>query len=77
MARPLSQIQDEIQSLSVTEKELLLRSLWEHLDGPADPDVDASWLEEARRRDRELDDGVVQAIPADEVFKRIEASLKK
>lgn len=77
MARPLSKIQEEIRALSVTEKETLLRVLWEELDGERDPDVDAAWLEEAKRRDQEIDDGVVETIPADEVFRTLEASLKK
>lgn len=77
MARPLSHIQQEIRELSDSEKEALLRQLWEELDGPADPDVDAAWLKEIDRRAQEIDDGTVELIPADEVFAKIEASLKK
>jgi putative addiction module component (TIGR02574 family) len=77
MARPLAQIQEDIQALSVTEKGALLRVLWEELDGAADPDVDAAWLAEAKRRDQEIEDGAVDTIPADEVFRTLEASLKK
>ena len=77
MARPLAQIQEDIQALSATEKGALLRVLWEELDGAADPDVDAAWLAEAKRRDQEIEDGVVDTIPADEVFRTLEASLKK
>jgi putative addiction module component (TIGR02574 family) len=76
-ARPLASIQDEIRALSTPEKEALLRALWEELDGPADRDVDAAWLAEAQRRDRELESGGAQSLPADEVFSRLEASLKK
>jgi putative addiction module component (TIGR02574 family) len=77
MARPLSHIQQEIQELSDSEKEALLRQLWEELDGPVDPDVDIAWLEEIERRAREIDDGTVDLVPADQVFAKIEASLKK
>ena len=77
MARPLQQIQDEIRGLSTSDKEALLRALWEDLDGPADPGVDAAWLEEARRRDAELDSGAVESVPAADVFERLRASLKK
>lgn len=77
MARPLARIQEEIRALSVAEKETLLRVLWEELDGAGDPDVDAAWLEEAKRRDQEIDDATVETIPADEVFRTLEASLKK
>jgi putative addiction module component (TIGR02574 family) len=77
MARPLLQIQEEIRALSTSDKEQLLRLLWEELDGAPDADVDVAWLEEARRRDREIDDGLVETIPADEVFNRLRASLPK
>ena len=77
MARSLANLEEEIRALSTADKEALLRSLWAELDGPADVDVDATWLAEAQRRDQELDDGQVQSLPADEVFARLEASLKK
>jgi putative addiction module component (TIGR02574 family) len=77
MASALEKIQEEIRSLSTSEKEELLRSLWAELDGPADPEVDAAWLEEARRRDLELDQGLVESIPAEEVFRRLRSTLKK
>ena len=77
MASPLEKIQEEIRALSTSEKEELLRSLWEELDGPSDPEVDAAWLEEARRRDLELDQGLVESVPADEVFARLRSTLKE
>jgi len=77
MARSLQQLQEEIRTLSTSDKEALLRALWEDLDGPADPNVDAAWLEEARRRDSELDAGAVDSVPAEDVFEKLRATLKK
>ena len=77
MARPLEKIREDIRELSTSEKEELLRSLWEELDGPADPDVEAAWLEEVRRRDLELEQGKVESIPAEQVFQRLRSTLKK
>jgi putative addiction module component (TIGR02574 family) len=77
MARPLASIQDDIRALSTSEKEALLRLLWEELDGPSDRDVDAAWLKEAKRRDEELETGAAHSLPADEVFARLESTLKK
>jgi hypothetical protein len=77
MARPLATLQDEIRALNTADKEVLLRVLWEELDGPADPDVDGAWLAEAQRRDGELDVDSVEPVAADEVFARLESSLKK
>jgi putative addiction module component (TIGR02574 family) len=77
MARPLATIEEEIRELSVADKETLLRVLWEELDGPADSEVDAEWLREAQRRSREIDDGMVECIPAEQVFARLETLIKK
>lgn len=77
MARPLAKIHEEIRTLSAPEKEALLRLLWEELDGPSDPDVEAAWLEEVRRRGQEIDAGRVELVPADQVFRKLGAALKK
>ncbi len=77
MARPVEQIHEEIRALSASEKESLLRLLWEELDGPASPDVDAKWLAEAQRRDAEFESGVETGIPGEQVFEEIRASLKR
>ena len=76
MARPVSIIQQEIRALSTADKTALLRVLLEELDGPADPDLDAAWIAEIERRSREIDEGLVQCIPAEEVFEKIKAQMQ-
>ena len=77
MVRPLAQIEQEIRTLSAPEQEALLRALWEELDGPPDVTAEAAWLEEVQRRGREIDEGRVELVPADQVFRKLEDSLKK
>jgi Putative addiction module component len=77
MARSLPEIQKAIQALSTADKEALLRSLWEDLDGVPAAEVDEAWLEEAKRRDKELDLDDSQSSPAADVFARLESSLRK
>lgn len=77
MARAVSIIQQEIRALSTSDKAQLLRVLLEELDGPTDPGIDAAWAAEVQRRSREIDEGVVQCVPADEVFRKIDALVKK
>lgn len=77
MARPLSKIQEEIRTPSASDKEALLQLLWEELDGPSDPNVEAAWLEEVRRRGQQIEAGQVELLPTDQVFRKLEASLKK
>lgn len=39
--------------------------------------LEALWLEEAGRRDAEMESGKVRGIPGEEVFARIESKYKK
>ena len=68
MARKLEEIEREIRSLSDDERMRLLRDLVADLDGNPDPEVEKAWLEEAQRRFQELQQGVVEAVSAEEVF---------
>ena len=67
----------ETDSKIALSKEALVRVLLEDLDEPADPAIDAAWVAEAQRRSREIDDGAVACVPADDVFRRLEASLRR
>jgi putative addiction module component (TIGR02574 family) len=75
MARAASEIEQEIRALPDLEKERLLRALLEELDGPLDPDAEQAWFDEIQRRSRELDAGLVETIPADQVFADARAKL--
>ena len=75
MARPLSEIRQDIQSLAQGDKEILLRELIIELDGSLDEDVEQAWLEEAHRRLRELDECSVKPVPAEAVFNRLRSRL--
>ena len=77
MASAVDIIEEQIRALSTSDKEALLRVLLEELDGPADPEVEAAWLEEVKRRDEELSSGKVKGIPAEEVFARLRARTRQ
>jgi len=51
----------------------LARDLLSSLDELSEAEIEQLWLEEAVRRDRELDAGTVEAIPAEEVLARAKA----
>jgi hypothetical protein len=51
----------------------LARELLRSLDHLSEPETEQLWLEEAARRDRELDAGKVQTVPADDVLARAKA----
>ena len=63
MSTDVAEIQAKIRSLTLKDKTELIRALIAELDGPAEPDVERAWLEEAQRRHREVVEGKVQPIP--------------
>lgn len=77
MSTIVAEIEARIRTLSNEDKTELLRALIGELDGPADMDVEQAWLVEARRRHREIAEGKVQPVPAQQVFDRLRARLKK
>ena len=77
MAKTIEDIENEIRSLSVDDRMHLLRDLIADLDGGMDKDVEKAWLEEAERRYKEVKEGNVELIPAEEVFARARAGLNK
>ena len=76
MAKTIEDIENEIRSLSVDDRMHLLRDLIADLDGGMDEDVEKAWLEEAERRYKEVKEGNVELIPAEEVFARARARLQ-
>jgi len=77
MAHPVQKIEEEIRSLSSAEKVALLRSLISELDAPADADVERAWLEEAKKRHRELVEGEITGVPGEQVFENLRSRLRR
>ena len=77
MARAIEDIANDIRGLTADEKRVLLRSLIDELDAPADPEVEKAWLETAQRRFLEIQDGTVRGVPGEEVMDRVRALLRK
>ena len=75
MAREISDIEKELRSLTRPEQEHLLQVLLDELQ--VHPDVDRAWLEEAKRRMAAFEAGVMESSPAEEVFDRVHARLKR
>ena len=72
----LKQIEEEALHLSEEERAELAQKLLLSLDVPAANEIEEDWLVEARRRAKELDEGIVQPIPAEEVRKKAQALLR-
>jgi putative addiction module component (TIGR02574 family) len=77
MTSEVAELEAKIRSLSADDKVELIRALIAELDGPPDADVERAWLEEARRRHREIVDEKVQPVPGERVFENLRSRLKR
>jgi putative addiction module component (TIGR02574 family) len=75
MSSDSREIEKQAQELSATERARLAMALIESLDQGQDEDVEELWLDEAERRLEDYRAGLVEAIPADKVFEKIEKKL--
>ena len=77
MAQSLAEIEDDALKLSEEDRARLavrlLASLEEEAESPEE--IEKLWLAEAKRRFQELREGVVQGVPARDVFAQLRAKL--
>ena len=62
--------------LPIEERAHLAQKLLESLDQPAESEIQQMWLEEARRRADEIDEGRVQLVSAEELEQRVQSLFK-
>jgi len=72
----LKNIEDAVLHLPENERAELAQKLLLSLDVRSEDDIAENWLDEAQRRARELDEGIVQPVPADEVRRKAQALLR-
>ncbi|MBN2150607.1 MAG: addiction module protein [Candidatus Lokiarchaeota archaeon] len=75
MVSKMKDIEKQALQLSFTERAQLVERLMRSLDGEVDPDAEQAWIEEAKRRHREIHEGKVTGKPADQVFKEARSRL--
>lgn len=75
MRRSLSELRQEIRTLTPEEREELLRGLIEDLHGPADQEVAEAWEADIKRRISDIDAGRVHMLPGDDVLKRLRSEV--
>jgi putative addiction module component (TIGR02574 family) len=72
----LEEIKREALHLSEEERAELAQRLLLSLDSPTEQEISEDWLVEASRRARELDEGLVEPVPAGEVRRRAKSLLR-
>ena len=69
----LEELKEEALRLKPEARASLARELLGSLDSLTEAEVEKLWVEEAARREDELDSGTAEAHPADEVLGRARA----
>ncbi|HKS08110.1 MAG TPA: addiction module protein [Pyrinomonadaceae bacterium] len=64
-------------ALPTEARAMLAEHLLESLSADEQQRIDDLWAEEAERRDQEIEDGIVAAIPGDEVMNRLRSRYKR
>ena len=77
MPRKLEEIETEALKLSARSRAILARKLLESLEPAAETANERAWYDEAERRERELDEGKTDTIPAREVLRRLRSEITK
>ena len=67
-------LEAEVLSLSIAERSRLLERLVASLD--SDPEIEEAWIAEAGRREAEISNGSIAAVPGDEAIARLRARFK-
>jgi putative addiction module component (TIGR02574 family) len=74
MATPIEELEAKVLNLPVVDRSRLLDKLLASLD--QDQSIEDAWKKEAKRRDDEIESGVVVADSGDAVMARLRAKLK-
>ena len=75
MSAHFDDIQRQAKSLPLKEKAALARVLIEELDMSVDANVEQLWIDEAQRRHDNYLKGELEAIPGDDVMKRVRSRV--
>jgi hypothetical protein len=70
------ELKEEMLRLAPEARALLARELLASLETMSEAEIEKLWVDEAIRRDEELDKGTGRAFPAEEVFERARTRRK-
>lgn len=78
MADKVEDLFEELMMLSDDERKRLRELLDQTSAGDfASPEIERAWVEEAKRIDREVDEGRMELIPADVVLRELREIVSK
>src|SRR5262249_59181650 len=75
-AMTTADLEEAVLHLPLEERAHLAQRLLESLDQPSGEEVQQMWLQEARRRAEEIDQGKGQLVSAEELEQRVQSLFK-
>lgn len=72
----LKKLEADLLALPTNSRASLARALLESLDEAADDNAEALWVDEIRRRDEDLRNGIATAKPSDQVLREARERLR-
>jgi putative addiction module component (TIGR02574 family) len=75
--RTYEEIEIAALALPADARAMLAEHLLESLSAEEQQRIDAMWAEEAERRDKEIEDGIVSAVAGEEVMNRLRSRYKQ
>ena len=69
-------IEQSVLGLPMSERAHLVHLLLDSLDATSEPDIQAIWLSEARRRADDIDAGRVKLVSGEELERQVQALFK-
>jgi putative addiction module component (TIGR02574 family) len=76
MSHLMEELAQKARALSREDRARLAEELLASLHAHPDPEIEAAWDEEIRRRIEEIESGRAKLVPAEEVFDEIRKMLK-
>jgi putative addiction module component (TIGR02574 family) len=76
MPDPVAELSQRALTLAPQDRARLAEELLASLGADLEPEVDAAWDVELKKRIAEVESGTVKLLPADEVFERVRRSLR-
>lgn len=73
----IEQLTEEILSLPSASRAFLAEKIVESLEFDTDPEIQAVWVTEAKKRRDEIRDGDVQPIPGEEALAQVRQLLEQ
>lgn len=72
----LTDVTDQALALPAEERIILAQRVWDSVEHFANSEVEKAWMQEVDRRWREIEEGKVQCLPAEQVMKQARERLR-